>query len=443
MYSDRFWFRPAKLLGSLSILSWTRHCRCLAVALLVAAGWPVLCAQEPDVTPPPVTPAIDTPTPGDPPPVRVAPTPHNPVAAPPTGEISGNQPLLDAATGDYLLQPGDLLKIYVQGMSDLTLESRISPSGQLYYPFVRQLKAAGKTVDQVADLIEAGLRERNLKQPSVAIIVQEYAKRFAYIMGEVRQPRDIEIPINRAISLDQAIAMAGGLTKNAAEHRVQVSHREANGEITTRTIDTAMDTTDPHAVKILLQPNDTVYVPNLGGVYVVGKVNRQGYIGAETARNYAGELVSASQAISLAEGFAEDADPENASVRRVDPVTGESKVLKINLTAVIDRAQMELDIPLQAGDTLVIPPKAGVFVMGEINKPGKYFGDSTNPLTVTRAISLAGGFKQYAQPSRVKLYRRGKVPLTVNVTAILNNEELDRDVELQPGDILFIPESGL
>lgn len=412
------------------------------VALCCTLLWavPLAALEQPGDTPPAITPAVPAPEIAPPP----ATTPSTPAGIPAGPAPATSDPsVIDPVTGAYLLQSGDLLLIYVHGMTELTMESRISPDGQLYYPFVKRIKAAGQTVEQIVTQIEGGLREHNLKQPEVAIILKEYAPRFAYIYGEVKTPREIAIPMDREISIDQAIAMAGGLTKNAAEHRVQVTRRGADGQLATRTVDVDREQPTAASSGFVLRPGDTLFIPSLGGIFILGKVNKPGYAGAEIARNVSGELVSASQAIALADGYTEDADPEHATILRTDPLTHESQVIKINLVDIVERGRPDLDVPMKSGDTLVIPTKAGVFVMGEINKPGKYFTEAGTLLTVTRAIALAGGFKQYAKQSRVKLYRKGKVPMTIDVTAILANEELDRDVELQPGDILFIPESGL
>ncbi|HTL52992.1 MAG TPA: SLBB domain-containing protein [Planctomycetota bacterium] len=430
-----------------------RRLGALALCFVPVLSTPLAALDQPGpgpVTPPaitPVTPGQTAPavppalTPQAPPP---APGPAN-VPAGAGGPVNGSvdPTVIDPVTGAYMLQPGDLVKIYVHGMTDLTMDSRVSPNGLLYYPFVKRIKVTGKTIDEVAGLIETGLREHNLKQPEVAVIVEEYAARFAYIYGEVKTPCDLSIPMDRVITLDQAVAKAGGLTKNAAEHRVLVTRRGADGQLATQVVDIDREQPTAESSGFVLRPNDTVFVPSLGGIFILGKVNKPGYAGADVARSAGGELVSASQAVALADGFTPDADPENATVLRINPVTHASENLKINLVEVIEKGRTEADLALKGGDTLVIPAKAGIFVMGEIDKPGKYFTEAGSVLTVTRAIALAGGFKQYAQQSRVKLYRKGKVPLTINVTDILNREELDRDVELQPGDIIFVPESGL
>ncbi|MGH7143744.1 MAG: polysaccharide biosynthesis/export family protein [Planctomycetota bacterium] len=419
----------------------------LLCALLPAADDGPLPPTIPPTVPPTVPPAIPPVNPGP----STQPGGAAPTATPPTGPDvataaiigSADPSVVDPVTGSYLLRPGDLIKVYVQDMPDLTLDSRVSPSGQLYYPYVKRIQVGGKSVDEVGAMIEKGLIAQNIKDPEVAIIVEDYAKRYAYIYGEVKSPCSVEIPLDRPISLDQAVALAGGFTGSAAEHRIVVTHRGMDGKLTSQTVDLQKEDPSSAASMVMLSPNDTVYVPSLGGVFVLGKVNKPGYQGADVARNSAGNLVSAAQSIALAAGFAEDADPEHASVLRIDPATGKTIDLKINLADVIDNGALDEDIQLKSGDTVVIPPKAGIYVMGEVDKPGKYFAEPGDPLTVTRIIALAGGFKQYADAGRVKLYRTGKVPMTLDVNAILKNEQIERDVQLQPGDIVFVAQSGL
>lgn len=82
-----------------------------------------------------------------------------------------------------------------------------------------------------------------------------------------------------------------------------------------------------------------------------------------------------------------------------------------------------------------------VFVLGQVAKPGAVTV-SNGRMTVIEAIAAAGGTTKLADASRALLTRDkdGKqVRVAVDVAAIGKGQA--PDVALQPGDILFVPES--
>ncbi len=86
--------------------------------------------------------------------------------------------------------------------------------------------------------------------------------------------------------------------------------------------------------------------------------------------------------------------------------------------------------------------------MGAVARPGPVQIETEKPATVTRAISMAGGFQRFARQAKVQLLRDG-TNTTVNVEAILNGQSGDagkgsqpvEDPQLKPGDVVFVPES--
>lgn len=81
---------------------------------------------------------------------------------------------------------------------------------------------------------------------------------------------------------------------------------------------------------------------------------------------------------------------------------------------------------------------------GQVGKPGKY--DLRSPMTVTEAVAIAGGFNDKAKHSQVVLFH----PTTdgmfeaklLNVKKLLASRNLSEDLYLQPGDMLYVPQSA-
>ncbi len=85
-----------------------------------------------------------------------------------------------------------------------------------------------------------------------------------------------------------------------------------------------------------------------------------------------------------------------------------------------------------------------VFVFGQVKKPGAVELPTETKLTVLEAISQAEGFTQIAAPDRTRVVRLvdGKnQSFIIEVSAITKRGEKDKDMALEPNDIVFVPES--
>lgn len=82
---------------------------------------------------------------------------------------------------------------------------------------------------------------------------------------------------------------------------------------------------------------------------------------------------------------------------------------------------------------------------GEVNKPGKY--DLRSSLTVTEALAIAGGFDQNAKHSQVVLFRpvgeERFAARIVDIKRIAADRDLNQDLRMLPGDVLYVPKSKL
>ncbi len=82
---------------------------------------------------------------------------------------------------------------------------------------------------------------------------------------------------------------------------------------------------------------------------------------------------------------------------------------------------------------------------GQVGKPGKY--DLRSDLTVTEAVAIAGGFTDKAKHSQVVLFRPspsgGYEAKLINIKKLLNSRNLSEDLEVQPGDLVYVPQNAI
>lgn len=139
------------------------------------------------------------------------------------------------AQEQYLLGPGDVIIIKVYGQEDLELQTRLTDSGTINYPFLGELQLTGMSIKQVEDVIYQGLKGDYLVEPNVFVGMVEY--RPFYIHGEVKLPGGY--PYQPGMTVNQAIALAGGLTERASRDKILISregqkNQHENGNLNSR-----------------------------------------------------------------------------------------------------------------------------------------------------------------------------------------------------------------
>lgn len=179
-------------------------------------------------------------------------------------------------------------------------------------------------------------------------------------------------------------------------------------------------------------------------IYIVGAVAKPG--GYEI---YPHQRLTILQAVAAAEGFTDRAYKEYVQiVRRRGPV--EREVIRLSLVEVermFARGRAEADLELWPDDLVVIPSAVRVaYVLGAVNKPGNVEVPNDARITVSMAVSQAGSYTKFAATGRVQVLRQTPTGETqkvgVDLDAVLNGQ-LELDIPLLPGDVVWVPERGI
>ena len=126
------------------------------------------------------------------------------------------------ATSDYSLSPSDILSVVVFDEPSLTMQVKVSASGDVTYPLLGALKVGGKTAAQVETEIRQLLAADYMVNPSVIVNVITYRLREVNITGAVNQPRAIELQAEQKMTILQAIAKAGGFNPKANKSKIHL-----------------------------------------------------------------------------------------------------------------------------------------------------------------------------------------------------------------------------
>lgn len=148
---------------------------------------------------------------------------------------------------DYVIAPSDTVHIVVYDEPDLTNDYLVLPEGNIQVPLVGILPAKGMTAEQLATSLSDRLRGRILAQPRVSVNLVQL--RPVFVSGSVNKPG--AYPYVADMTVEMAVALAGGYLDRAAESRVVIKHP---GE---RERQFRLDPNSP----IKLAPGDLVKVP--------------------------------------------------------------------------------------------------------------------------------------------------------------------------------------
>ena len=127
----------------------------------------------------------------------------------------------------YKLDAGDKLRVVVYGQEGLTNSYAIDAGGSITMPLIGAVHARGRTPAGLAAEITAKLRNGYIREPSVAVEIESY--RPFFILGEVAAPG--QYPYVPNMSVESAVAIAGGFSPRARRDTVTLTHTDGSGSM--------------------------------------------------------------------------------------------------------------------------------------------------------------------------------------------------------------------
>jgi polysaccharide export outer membrane protein len=127
----------------------------------------------------------------------------------------------------YRLDAGDKLRVVVYGQDGLTNTYAIDAGGSITMPLIGAVPARGRTPARLAAEISARLRNGYIRDPSVAVEIESY--RPFFILGEVAAPG--QYPYVPNMSVESAVAIAGGFSPRARRDTVTLTHTDNSGSM--------------------------------------------------------------------------------------------------------------------------------------------------------------------------------------------------------------------
>ena len=151
--------------------------------------------------------------------------PRAPAAVVVAAPVAYVEPMPVRYEAAYHLDAGDRLRVVVYGQEGLTNTYAIDAGGSITMPLIGSVPARGRTTAGLAAAISAKLRAGFIRDPSVAVEIEAY--RPFFILGEVAAPG--QYPYVPNMTVESAVAIAGGYSPRARRDSVTVTHPDASG----------------------------------------------------------------------------------------------------------------------------------------------------------------------------------------------------------------------
>lgn len=214
----------------------------------------------------------------------------------------------------YVLRPNDSISLAVYEEPDLSVQVKILKSGQASFPLVGSVPVGGLSVTEAAAKIKALYAKDYLVDPKITLTVNDYATEYISVIGAVLNPGQIPIPVSGNLDLASAMATAGGPSEIADTGSIRLVR--ASGSSSSY----SMAQIQGASGKVRLGAGDRIIVnqsPYVGKkVTMLGEVRKAGPI--PFPLNGRLDLVNA---VALAGGMTELANPKNVTINRKGTVT--------------------------------------------------------------------------------------------------------------------------
>src|SRR5438445_446493 len=319
------------------------------------------------------------------------------------------------APHDYVIGNGDVIDIDVFDVKELSREVRVSQTGSIGLPLVPvRLRVAGlteiQTEQKIAEVLEAnGL----VSHPQVSVSVKERRSKPITVVGAVAHA--LVYQADRPVTILEVLAEAGGIANDAGDT-----------VIVTRPMQTS--------------PSDPSDPPSIGPEDPAPAATPKESTQVDAAPNAS----DASKTLfPPAIPAASPNTPGTSPAPNEPPRIGNT--ITINLNELMESGDATNNIILQAGDIVTVPHAGIVYVLGAVSRPGGFvLANDRAHMSTLKILALAGGLNRTAKKDRAVIIRQDaqgqQHEVALNLKQVL--ERTAEDVQLQPSDILYVPESA-
>ncbi len=343
-------------------------------------------------------------------------------------EATFDSPSTGPVPPDYVLGPGDSVRIQLFGKENGTYEQEVSRDGILELPELGPITVAGLTFSEFRADVNHRVSEM-LIGTQVSVTMGALRTLRVFVLGDAKRPGSYVV--DGLATISSALYSSGGISQVGSLRHVQLKRGgRVIEEFDLYDLLLEGNTSADHR----LQPGDVVFIPPVGKmVGVGGSVQRPAIYEVRSDERVA-------DVIRYAGGLAPEAFAAGARLERID-AAGERRILSIDLSHKDGQATK-----LKAGDTLLVPEvlpdlKNTVVLSGHVQRPGphQWFGG----MRLTDVIKSPSELKPGVDDNYVLIRReetRGRPieVLSADLAAAFANPEGAENIRMEPRDTVYV-----
>ena len=327
---------------------------------------------------------------------------------------------------DYVLGPGDTVRVQLFGNVNGIYEFEVSRDGVLNLPEIGPITVAGLPFSEFRQDLHERVREM-LIGTQVSVTMGQLRTIRVFVLGDVKQPGSYVV--SGLATMSSALYQGGGISKIGTLRDVQLKR---NGRVASRLDLYELLLNGDTSSDMRLQPGDVIFVPPIGNtVRVAGGVKRPAIY--ETKGQ-----TSVAEIIRIAGGLTADAYAGGVQLERID---GDRKTVAVDLS---DDADANLLV--RSGDTVLVPEvlpdlQETVVLSGHVYRPGNY--EWRSGMRLTDLIRSTDELKPGVDTGYVLIRRereRGQPiqAVSANLAAALQAPASAANVKLEASDTVHV-----
>jgi polysaccharide export outer membrane protein len=328
----------------------------------------------------------------------------------------------------FMLGPDDVVKISVANRSELDTVQPVRPDGKIAFFPAGDIQAGGRTVGQLREEIVSRLRAKAGR--SYRLGIQDVV--------EIKVYGHEDLGTTQTIGPDGSISILPGGSIQAAGKTVD----ELADEITRRVssivqnpiLNVSVQEYKSHPL-FIADPLVNVVIEEINSrrISVLGAVKTPGIIKLRTP-------TTIMDAISQAGGLSDEADLRDSIVLE------DGRILPVSLEKLFKQGDLSQNIYLRPYSSVYVGSSRYnyAYLIGEVKNAGKVNWDGN--LSMMDAVSQVGGITQNAKTDHVLVISGGVVTPSlklVDMGGFLYRGELQNNVLLRRGDIVYVPKNDL
>jgi len=348
-----------------------------------------------------------------------------------TGILTDNLPV----GGDYIIGPGDSLRIDLWGSVQARYDATVDRNGEISLPKVGTVKVWGISYAQAKDVINKAI-SRYFKGYELNVTLGRLRTIQVFVVGEVESPGTYSV--SSLATVINALSQAGGPSLNGSLRTIRLLR---GGKVVQEIDLYDMLLGGDRSKDLRLENGDTIFVPVIGSVAAVaGEVKRPGIYELNGTTN----LV---QILQLAGGIAASGDTGRLQVERI-----EGNSARIVLDYEPKAGQMEetlAKVTIHDRDMIKVFPvfkalRHVVGLKGNVARPGEYQykdGMRVTDIIPSYTALLPDSYLESAEISRLVSPDFHKETLSINLRKAMEGDQKE-NILLQEQDTIRVFSRG-